>query len=103
VAFVLYLVGLFPSIDIPGIIAIIRQIFRSWQKERIRQILSLLESAKYVECLEADPAFFWIVPPIRYQLEVQGVKPDVLRLEHFNFYSKYAPAYIPKLGDSNAR
>jgi hypothetical protein len=94
-AFILYLIGLFPSVDMRRILDIIGRIFRKWPKDRIQHLLSLLISAKYIERLAADSAFFSVIPPIRHLLEVRGVDPDAVRAEHLEFYSRYAPDYIP--------
>jgi len=96
-AFLLYLMSLFPTLDLEGMRRIIELVFGkgNYEMERVRQLLSVLVSAKYVDRLPADNDYYYLIEPSAPPLlEIAGENPSQLLVEHSGIYSRYFPNLV---------
>ena len=95
IAIVLFLISLFPSIDIQGLFRIfIAKMFSKYSLEGLERVCSLLLAAEYVERLPFDPSFLFVRYGVSPLLTLVGVNRLDFVLPHREFYLTHAPQYI---------
>lgn len=96
-ALLLHLVSLFPSLDLEGLKHIISEVFGPghWEIARVRHLLSILVSAKYVEHLLADNHYYSVWQSSPSLLEIDGVDLNKMRIELLDVYRRYFKHLVP--------
>lgn len=97
-----YLISIFPSLDIPQIVAIFKRVFSRYRQERMRSLISIMIAADYVRRMPGDEFMIYANPDIPPMLEIDGRQQNELLSENLEFYEKYAPHLIPSAEVRNA-
>ena len=94
-ALVHYIVSLFPSIDLQSLTLTFKALFTRYRQERIKQLISVLVSTKYLRRVPGDEIRVCAVAGGPQLVEIEGVTPSDLLTEHAEFFEKHAPEFIP--------
>jgi len=97
IAIALFLISLFPSINIQGLFRIFTaKIFSRYSRQGLERVCPLLLAAEYVERLTFDPSFLFVRAGVSPLLTLVGVDQRDFLLPHQEFYRTHAPDYVPR-------
>jgi hypothetical protein len=95
-AIIHFIISIFPSLDLEGLIDIFKAIFDRYDQVRIRRLVSILVAVAYVKRIPGDEFRIFANPEVPPLLEIQGLQIPNLLAEHLAHFQKYAPELIPE-------
>jgi hypothetical protein len=94
-AFILYLIQIFPSLNLDSITLLFKRIGSKYKQSRIATLLSILVSANHIHRVGYDKSLFVANRKFSPLLEIEGVTENGLLAEHLEYFQKYATPFIP--------
>jgi hypothetical protein len=94
-AFVFYLIQIFPSLNLSGIHLLFKRICSRYKRARIAELLSILVSTDHVKRRGEDGALLVANRAIPSLFEIEGIAQNGLLSEHLDYFRQHAMPFIP--------